>query len=632
MKIIGSIGAAAFAAISLQVGASAVSAADVWSDALLHIRGAVDRNNDGLWTATDYTSDNTEIPDVAHAAETAPSSLKIKYGLATHADSNVRIVNQEVKLISEGRTVTRPVLYFPQGDFVEGGVNKAHQQYFYLFDGGSPITNDQWTAIFRLKPDGMNIYKTDGKGNPDPIGGCWFFNFPVQGARNEMRLGLRTETGNKASGFINLCVGNTTNNKKTNLLATNDWMEVSIAVSGRVVRLSSCIPGVMRRWNTHTVGQGSDDPSGILKPSLLRLGMCGRGAVESTDYGNADSYRGCFDTIGIWNRALSDAEVVEAFGGGNPGIVRLGVEGGSAKLFAGEKATGPVTLNPTEHDQRLWPASFGAGAVVTVPFSVDKYRAGKAQALRIVAQPGSAKGNFLVSIDGKSVGEIPVAACAANEVPSASLLALKEKYFALGDHTLTLTCDMADGDVKLDVVEIAGSWQAGDGTANDTSYDSDTGWAVDSTSKPWADTYYAASMNMKDCAYYIGGSLSALRRDKVIRWNLPKGLASRAKFRLTFRILGGNGAQKPGGGNYSPSGRNILTTINGTLVSTQLFGNKTYDAIEIPADVLHDGLNEVRLGFDTLDVGYIWCNLYYLKLDMTSCESDWRPGMAILLR
>ena len=224
------------------------------------------------------------------------------------------------------------------------------------------------------------------------------------------------------------------------------------------------------------------------------------------------------------------------------------MEGGSAKLFAGEKATGPVTLDPTAHDQRLWPASFGAGAVVTVPFSVDKYRAGKAQALRIVAQPGSAKGNFLVSIDGKSVGEIPVAACAANEVPSASLLALKEKYFALGDHTLTLTCDMADGDVKLDVVEIAGSWQAGDGTANDTSYDSDTGWAVDSTSKLWADTYYAASMNMKDCAYYFGGSFSALRRDKVIHWNLPKGHASRAKFRLTFRILGGNGAQKPGWG------------------------------------------------------------------------------------
>ena len=85
-------------------------------------------------------------------------------------------------------------------------------------------------------------------------------------------------------------------------------------------------------------------------------------------------------------------------------------------------------------------------------------------------------------------------------------------------------------------------------------------------------------------------------------------------------------------GNYSPSGRNILTTINGTLVSTQIYGNKTYEAIDIPASVLHDGLNEVRLGFDTLDVGYIWCNLYYLKLDMTSCESDWHPGMVILLR
>ena len=613
------------------VGASAVSAADVWSDALLHIRGAVDRNNDGLWTATDYTSANTEIPDVAHAAETAPTSAKISYNMTAHADSNVRIVEQDVKLTSEGRTVRRPVLYFPQPHFDNGGIPYVRCQAFKLFNGTSPITNDLWTAIFRIKPEVFMVQKLTSAGAEATTGSCWFFHCPVQGSPNEMRLGVRTKDGNK-TGFLSLCTGYTTNNEMGELIVTNDWMEISLCVSGRLARISCGMPGKMRRWRSFTISSASNILPGVLKPSCFRFGDCNRGATESAKGGNADAFRGWLDTIGIWNRALSDAEVVEAFGGGNPGIVRLGVEGGSAKLFAGEKATGPVTLNPTEHDQRLWPASFGAGAVITVPFSVDKYRAGKAQALRIVAQPGSAKGNFLVSIDGKSVGEIPVAACAVNEVPSASLLALKEKYFALGDHTLTLTCDMADGDVKLDVVEIAGSWQAGDGTANDTSYDSDTGWATDSNSKPWADTYYAASMNMKDCAYYIGGSLSALRRDKVIRWNLPKGLASRAKFRLTFRILSGDGAQKPGGGKYSPLGRNILTTINGTLVSTQLFGNKTYDAIEIPADVLHDGLNEVRLGFDTLDVGYIWCNLYYLKLDMTSCESDWRPGMVILFR
>ena len=34
------------AVVVATVGVSAVSAADVWSDALLHIRGAVDRKND----------------------------------------------------------------------------------------------------------------------------------------------------------------------------------------------------------------------------------------------------------------------------------------------------------------------------------------------------------------------------------------------------------------------------------------------------------------------------------------------------------------------------------------------------------------------------------------------------------
>jgi hypothetical protein len=67
---------AGFAAL-LAMGAKA----DVWSDAILRIRGAVDRNNDGLWTATDYTSANCEIPDVMRAAETAPDSAKIRYNM-----------------------------------------------------------------------------------------------------------------------------------------------------------------------------------------------------------------------------------------------------------------------------------------------------------------------------------------------------------------------------------------------------------------------------------------------------------------------------------------------------------------------------------------------------------------------
>lgn len=601
------------------------AAAGVWSDAVLHIRGAVDRNSDGIWTATDYTSANAEIPDVAHAAESAPLGAKIFYAVTKHADSNVRIREESVKLSSEGRTVTRPVLYFPQPDFIDGSVNKVRVQYFKLFNGTSPITGEQWSVIFRMRPDIFMLQKKNKEGNVATSGSSWFFRFPGSGGSAEMRLGTRTKDGNK-TGFLSLCTGNTTNNELATLDLTNDWIEVSMVVSNRQFRLSRGIQGRIRRWQNHTAPTGASYPTSLC-PTSFMLGDCSRSAVESADYGNADAFRGSFETVGIWNRALSDAEVIEAFGGGRPGVVRLGEEGGSDKMFAGAKATGAVTLDPTDHDQRDWPASFGAGAVISVPFVVDKYRADRMQALRLVPQRGSAGGWFGVKVDGAEVGQIEAAACAADGTPAPRFLCLKSKWFAQGNHTLTLTCTSATGDVKLDVVEIVGGWQVGDGSGNDISYDSDTSWAGTTTTKPWADTYYAASANMKDNAWYLGGR-ATFPRHKVVYWNVPAGLASHGTFNLSYRVKNGDGAS-----GYQPNGRNLITSVNGTTVDTRVISAKEVTvSLGLPAGTLQDGLNEIRIAIDPLAEDNIWMNPVYIKLNMTACLSDWTPGLLLFLR
>lgn len=600
--------------------------AGVWNDALLRVRGAVDRNGNGLWNATDYTSANTEIPDVMHAAESAPLSTKISYSVTSHSDSNVRIVNQEVKLASEGRTVTRPVLYFPQPHFVEGSVNKARIQYFKLFNGTAPTTSDRWSAVMRIKPEAFFLQKKAKDGSAATTGSSWFFNFPGTGSGSkEMRLGVRSKDGG-ATGFISLCVGNTTNNEKEWLIADKDWMEVSIVVDGpsRTIRLSCGLPGKMRRWATHVVPEGSEYPE-TLKPTIMRFGDCARGSIESCDYGNADAFRGYLDTLGVWDRTLTDAEVVEAFGDGNPNIVKVGEDGAADRMFVGAKATGSVTLDPTVHDQRLWPASFGNGAVINIPFSVDKYRADWMQALRVMPRKGSAATHFTVRIDGDNVGGIDYPACGQAETPIARFLRLKSNHFTIGNHMLSLACETS-GDAMIDSIEIVGSWRIGDGSGNDVSYDSDTSWGVNIEMRKWADTYYASSKNMKDYAWYLGGSL-AQRRDKVIYWNVADGLAEHANYMVTCKLRSAGGAA-----GYTTKDRKVQMLLNGEEIDSRIIDGNCSFVTAIPSGKVKDGLNELRYAIEELPSAFVWINPYEIDIEMTDCKSDWHPGLVIMYR
>ena len=636
---------AVFAASSvvMSFAGSAQAADGVWKDAYLRIRGAVDRNNDGLWTSNDFTSANTEIPNVVYATTEAPASAKIVYNVAQHADSNVRIMNETVKLSSEGREVVRPVLYFPQTEYLDGSTHKARLQCLNLFNGERVDGNGgkagtykdwfwtpHWTAVFRLKPEVLKL-QTGTKGT------CNFLNMQVQGNRNELRLGVRTEDGGQ-TGSLWLMAGSFSQLLDT-LPVTTDWLEVSMVVSGRVIRFSCGRPGCLRRWYECTISSDTG-PSGDLTPRWFTIGgIKSRTASESCDGGNADSFRGWVETVGIWRRALTDAEVVEAFGGANPSIVSIGEEGVSAKMFAGAKATGAVTLDPTVHDQRPWPASYGAGAEISIPFRFDTYSYGsdgvQKQALRVVSQPGSAGALFRVRIDGKRAGYINLPACASDGTPVPQFLELKTSFFTQmnSGHTLTLTCESADGDVKLDNVQICGSWRVGDTSTTDISTASDMDWvtskytASESASRTsafqWHDAFYAASRSMKDFNPYLGDRVG-IRRDKVIWWNVPKGLPTHADYRMSIRLTGAKSTIVD---------KNVLVKVNGETIKTvNITGTAGFWLeTDVPAGALKDGLNEIRIAIDS-PARDDSINVTSVNLQMKDCTTDWKPGFSVLIR
>ena len=127
---------------------------------------------------------------------------------------------------------------------------------------------------------------------------------------------------------------------------------------------------------------------------------------------------------------------------------------------------------------------------------------------------------------------------------------------------------------------------------------------------------------MKDFAYFVG-AYGNTRRDKRIFWDIPSGLAGRAKFQLTYKIQGLSPAALQ-------TGRHLVTSVNGESVDTVQSASMTR-TIDVPAGQLHDGLNEITLGFDTLAQS-LWGNIVLFRVEMTECEEDKDRGAVIIIR
>lgn len=590
----------------------------VWKDALLHIRGARDFNHNGFFNANpnndNYASATVEIPDARRAAVANPNSARIWYAAATGTEasdhSNVRIVTNDVVSAAWGDATlpNQPCLRFPSENYVVNGVTYLYCQRYILFGGLGVIGGDEYTYLARVKLNGYT-YPTGSYGT------SWLFNGDAASGQRALRFGFRTESRDTTQvGWLDVCVGNATHNVFNDVAISNAvWAEVAFVVSGRTVRASCGMPGRIRRWQTKTFTNTTAMPS--FKPAgTIYLGGCRSGQ----DSGNQDSFRGDIHMVGVWERALSDEEVVEAFGGPNPNLFRIGEQGCSQDLFAGAQTSGEVTLDQTVSDQRLWPAAVSPGMTLKIPFTVDKYRAGMGQVLRLLPREGSGMGVFEVGLDGKRIMDVQVRARAVGGAADPSFMFVERDLLTQGPHVLTLKLtDYGSTAVKLDVIELGGSWRAGlrDNAKGEVSSDGD------SSGIAGADIWYAASQNMKDFVYYTGRSSSFYRQKRII-WRMPDGVAAKATYKIGYDRLWASGT--------SPH----AIDLNGTELGRVENGTQRQDYTVLPGTLL-DGLNEICCGYPawTAGLGTVWVAYDSFWAEVTDCPSDKFPrGMTLLVR
>ena len=189
--------------------------------------------------------------------------------------------------------------------------------------------------------------------------------------------------------------------------------------------------------------------------SPFRIGAVdsiGNGARKvSSNSAGARAFAGSISQLAIWPRALSKAEVAEAFGG-NALKFEMGVENGKSSEFGGTGSS--VVANVTNDWYSMPPTLTSERSSVTINYVVPAHEAGLPQILRFVPTSGSAQGFLTVKANGVAVG-------------TESLVSGKPLMFWIdgknlleGSNALTLEWSGL-GTLGIDAVSLGGSWCLG---------------------------------------------------------------------------------------------------------------------------------------------------------------------------
>lgn len=432
-----------------KTGGPLVSHGSVFDDATAIIMAGQDRNGNGF-------IDEGECVDVRHPGSTLGHSYKVHQFRRTAEMKNsmyfttddVRIGSRNVELKDE------PVIRMDVAPSGNGWIPNA-----LVFDKGVPFASGNWSVLIRFKPEAYSDQSTDGYFLG--VGNDWAssssINVYLKARRwenlDEHRIDLRSGENVAYEAVPHFNVD------------APMWTELAVVADNGKYRLA------MRHLRSPgNSGQGGDEVldrmsfftwapgNGTTTPKTPRLNVgCPTDAVQTAAAGSRRGFKGCIHMVGLWDRALSTNEIFEAFSGGRPALLAVG-------LSKSESVTEVFTNSPgsavtvTEHPL-TWgtlPSALVKDAPVSIRFSVPEWDAGLPQVLRLVPTDDSGAGAVRVALDGISIGDV---IAGDGEIGTAYV---SGAALTKGVHTLTLTrVDTAASRFVLRGYRLEGSVQVG---------------------------------------------------------------------------------------------------------------------------------------------------------------------------
>jgi len=192
--------------------------------------------------------------------------------------------------------------------------------------------------------------------------------------------------------------------------------------------------------------------------------FCKNGQTTYADVNNTDqtAFIGSVQQMAIWGRALSDQEVMAAFGMPRPAIFRTGFDNGDSSEFGGTRSGATQTIDGLGSWQNI-ANTMQSGDTWTVNFNALRDEANLPQIFSIKSLRGSAA-QIEPKLNGTSLGEGRVASNQHFFWPVAANLVRE------GANTLVIERkDSWTGTFKLDAMELGGSLGVGkiDGSIDD---------------------------------------------------------------------------------------------------------------------------------------------------------------------
>ena len=389
-----------------------------------------------------------------------------KYPEAANYKQNARFRSEQVVFPALGSGKEMRVLQFFNGKITISGTAFYWPQYVVphsVFERENIANEYTLVGRMRLDDDGIDRQQCIFKIGYDPGNqkGMWLgFSALQKTTKTKYITGKCTPDADHADtefSFSDLKI------------PTNTWVDIAVVVGNNSLRVGLAVPGTSSRHGDNPTIAFAETPMltdncTLLDASRYRF-FCRDGQTAPALSSSADqtSFLGCVQQLVIWKRALTDQEVMAAFGMPRPAIFRTGFDNGDSNEFGGTRSGSSQEIDGLGSWQNI-ANTMKAGDTWTVNFTALRDEAGLPQIFSIKSLRGSpaqieptlsnashnvSLGTSRVSADGRAFWPVP-----ANLVTEgANTLIIKRK----DDGTRDFLIDAMEFGGSLGVGTISGS-------------------------------------------------------------------------------------------------------------------------------------------------------------------------------
>ena len=466
--------AATFACFMSAASLPAQGSTNVFNDAVFWFRGGKDKDlsGDGVGCMQQGEFfDDLNATNNSHANHQMSMQNYLKDTSSKAFKNNAAFVSEPVVFPALGNSAAKNMQVLRLSN--KNVRNPRDNQYYYWPEVVNPYAvfkniESEYTIISRLRLDDDGMTRTQ----------CVF----RIGHNPTGKQGLKVSFSElqKSTGTKYIIVDRTPSEGQDDMqfsfdgiqIPTNTWFDLAVVVGNNSLRIGVAIPEALSSTSTNPTIAFSETSMWTAKAlptssAYYRL-FCytGQTTYQLQEDADLSCFIGSVQQLAIWGRALTDQEVMAAFGMPRPAIFRTGFDNGSSSEFGGTRSDATQTIDGFGSWQGIW-NTMKAGDTWTVNFNALRDEEGLPQIFSIKSLRGSSaqiKVTLTNATHNTSLGENRVGSEGRTFWP------VPENLITEGANTLIIRrIDGGGRDFLMDAMELGGS--LGVGTISGSSTD-----------------------------------------------------------------------------------------------------------------------------------------------------------------